>query len=79
MTVLPLHMEVPYESRLFVLFGLDVNHFGFLWFFPFFFNHFDQTFGGWFRGCQDSLDKGWAMSAPHHSRVEVTTGLAKSW
>ena len=43
------------------------------------FNHFDQTFGGWFWECLDSLDKGWAMSAPHHSIDEVTTGLAKSW
>ena len=75
--ILPLHMEVPCESRLFVLCGLDM-----IWFFGFFvvnFNHFDQTFRGWFWGCLDSLDKGWAMSAPHHSRDEVTTGLAKSW
>ena len=72
-------MEVPYESRLFVLSGLDINQFLLFWVFPLFFNHFDQTFGRWFWGCLDSLDKGWAMSAPHHSRVEVTTGLAKSW
>ena len=73
-----LHMEVPDESKLFVLSGLDVNQVLFLWFFFLFSNHFDQSFGGGF-GISRQSRQGWAMSAPHHSRVEVTTGLAKSW
>ena len=52
-----LHMEVPYESRLFALSGLGVNQALFLWVFLCFSNHFDQTFGGWFWGCLDSLDR----------------------
>ena len=43
-----LHMEVPYESRLFVLSELDINQALFFWVFLLFSNHFDQTFGGWF-------------------------------
>ena len=41
-----LHMKVPYESRLFVLSGQDINQALFIWVFLLFFNHFDQTFGG---------------------------------
>ena len=46
----PLHMEVPDESRLFVLSGLDINQALFIWVFLLFSNHFDQTLGGGFGG-----------------------------
>ena len=40
-----LHMKVPYESKLFVLSGLDINQALFVWVYLFFSNHLDQTFG----------------------------------
>ena len=66
---LMLHMEVPYESKLFVLSGLDINLALFLWVFLLFFNHFDQTFGGWFWGCLDSLDR--VGPCQHHITAEL--------
>ena len=64
-----LHMEVPYESRLFVLSGLDINQALFIWVFLLFSNHFDQTFGGWFWGCLDSLDR--VRPCQHHITAEL--------
>ena len=44
-----LHMEVPNESKLFVLMGLDINHFFYYFgFISIYFNHFDQILGGGF-------------------------------
>ena len=64
-----LHMEVQYESRLFVLSGLDIHQALFIWVFLFFSNHFDQTFGGWFWGCLDSLDR--VGPCQHHITAEL--------
>ena len=41
-----LHMEVPNESKLFALIGLDINHFLLLWIYFIEIQPFDQTFGG---------------------------------
>ena len=64
-----LHMEVPYESRLFVLSGLDTYQALFILVFLLFSNHFDQTFWGWFWGCLDSLDR--VGPCQHHITAQL--------
>ena len=69
-TVLPLHMEVPYESRLLVLCGLDINLFMvFLGFFLYFSTILTKLLGGGFGDVQTVQTR--VGPCQHHITAEL--------